>query len=290
MKLGLLFLILLHLAQPGVLRALDKPGKVEQLRQLTRLVIEEDTTWSGEQLIEGIVVVKKGATLTIAPGTKVSFSRTDIDNDGIGEGELIVEGSLNAKGTKAEPILFTSAAVAPRKRDWKFIMINFSQGSTLEYCIIEYAFSAVQVHFSSCTIKNCILRNNEDGLRFSTARLELSHNEIYQNIYGLRYEERGSKAEVSYNVIRQNDYGIFCVFKSENLTLFEHNNVYDNHKYNLLLGNQQQADLGLPHNYWGSKDPNQVMEKIFAKNYEPFLGKVTILPLSQSPIPQAGLE
>ena len=36
-------------------------------------VIREDTTWSGAVTITGQTVVKKGATLTILPGTTVRF-------------------------------------------------------------------------------------------------------------------------------------------------------------------------------------------------------------------------
>lgn len=39
--------------------------------QSTAGTISEDTTWSGEVLLTGSVKVTNGATLTIAPGTKV---------------------------------------------------------------------------------------------------------------------------------------------------------------------------------------------------------------------------
>ena len=48
-------------------------------------VITEDTTWSGEVIIEGVVVVGRKATLSIEPGTTVRFKKIDSNNDGIGD-------------------------------------------------------------------------------------------------------------------------------------------------------------------------------------------------------------
>ena len=70
-------------------------------------VMREDTTWSGEVTITGQTVVKKGATLTILPGTTVRFLWIDEDGDGIGDSELNVEGRIVARGEKGTGITFT---------------------------------------------------------------------------------------------------------------------------------------------------------------------------------------
>ncbi len=80
-------------------------------------VIERDTTWEGEVRIEGQTVVKRGATLTILPGTTVKFLWSDEDGDAIGDGELNCEGRIVARGTKESPIRFTSAREAPKPGD-----------------------------------------------------------------------------------------------------------------------------------------------------------------------------
>ncbi len=73
-------------------------GAAEPLR-LDKGVIADDTTWSGAVILRGQNVVKKGATLTILPGTRVRFVWIDEDGDGIGDGELNVEGRIVARGT-----------------------------------------------------------------------------------------------------------------------------------------------------------------------------------------------
>ena len=59
-------------------------------------VIKEDTTWAGDVVVDGVVVVGRGATLTIAPGTTIRFRQRDTNRDGIGDSEIRVLGRLLA--------------------------------------------------------------------------------------------------------------------------------------------------------------------------------------------------
>ncbi|NIQ93418.1 MAG: hypothetical protein GWN87_03835, partial [Desulfuromonadales bacterium] len=78
-------------------------------RVLGDTVISGEETWSGVVRIDGIVTVKKDGKLTILPGTRVLFARNDVDGDGIGDSEILVEGEIVARGTDDAPILFSSA-------------------------------------------------------------------------------------------------------------------------------------------------------------------------------------
>ena len=70
------------------------------------LTLTADKTW----ILDGLVVVKEGATLTIEPGTTIA------GRDGTGDATsyMIVEkgAEIIADGTAAEPIVFTSTKVA----------------------------------------------------------------------------------------------------------------------------------------------------------------------------------
>jgi len=59
----------------------------------------KDTVWSGTAEIEGLVIVAKGVTLKIEPGTVIKVH-------GYWNTKLIVQGSLHAIGTKEKPIRF----------------------------------------------------------------------------------------------------------------------------------------------------------------------------------------
>ena len=53
----------------------------QQVLEVSKLTISEDTTWSGNILLAGDVYVEPGVTLTIAPGTIVRFKRIDETGD-----------------------------------------------------------------------------------------------------------------------------------------------------------------------------------------------------------------
>lgn len=67
-------------------------------------------TSSNEYVLEGIIQVRNGATLTIQPGTII---RGQPKGAGFNPGTLVVtrSGKINAVGTAANPIIFTTAAL-----------------------------------------------------------------------------------------------------------------------------------------------------------------------------------
>ncbi len=80
--------------------------------------IEEDTVWSEDMIIDGIVTVKDGAVLTVEPGVVVRGKN--------GSALVIAQGSrLEAVGTAEDPIVFTSSqAEGSRARgDWGGIVL-----------------------------------------------------------------------------------------------------------------------------------------------------------------------
>ncbi len=247
--------------------------------------IRHDETWRGEVRVRGSVVVQKGATLTIMPGTTVRFERIDVDGDGIGDSELCVEGGLVAEGTRERPILFTSAEAQPAPRDWKYLFINLSRRAVLSHCVSEYAFSGVQVHFSRASVSRCTFRRCVDGLRFSTAEGEFTENRMTGNVYGVRYEERGSTVLLARNEITGNKVGIFCVMESPGRIVIEGNRIHGNADYDFKLGNRQRTDIPARRNWWGTADPAAVRAKIFDKGTEPELGAVLFEPLLAAPPP-----
>ncbi|MFM7024401.1 MAG: T9SS type A sorting domain-containing protein [Flavobacteriales bacterium] len=85
--------------------------------------ITTNTTWTSNKtyILSGQIYVKNGATLTIQPGTVIMGNKAST-----GAGLFICQGSkINAKGTAAQPIVFTSNQ-APGSRamgDWGGIIL-----------------------------------------------------------------------------------------------------------------------------------------------------------------------
>ncbi|MCX7769670.1 MAG: hypothetical protein N2202_01150 [Proteobacteria bacterium] len=248
-----------------------------------------EEVWRGEILVEGVVAVRKEGKLTIEPGTVILFKSIDIDDDGIGDSELYVEGTIIAKGSKDAPIVFTSESNDKIPSSWKYIMVNHAKYAYFEHVLFEGAFSGLQVHFTKAIVKNSIFRNNVDGFRFSTANIYVCNNKMTKNRHGIRYEERDSKGIIEFNSIQENEIGIFPVTKCGDKVNFRYNNIEKN-GYNIKVGDEQKENLSFKNNYFGMIFESEIRKKIYDKHFDKNLPIVNIKPYSKKPFLESDVK
>ncbi|MDW7679784.1 MAG: hypothetical protein SCK70_04425, partial [bacterium] len=113
--------------------------------------ISSNEIWSGQIYVGDDITVLSGVTLTIELGTTIKFASGT---------ELKINGTLNAQGSSANPITFTSANASPAAGDWNWIKFDSGTG-TLEYCNIEYARFGLWFYgaASDPTVENCTVEN-----------------------------------------------------------------------------------------------------------------------------------
>ena len=271
-------------------------------------VIKSDMVWSGQVTVKGVVVVGRGATLTIKPGTTVLFEKVDSNNDSIGDSEIRVLGRLLARGTDDKPILFQSGALNPHRKDWSYILFFTSgQVSVVEHCVIKHGFSGLQAHFSTVNIANVTFQDNHEGLRFGRAKLTIKNNRFVDNDIGIRFTRMEGPVTISLNEIRKNRIGVFLVPSGQNTQdffepdrtgkpwntgrlLITKNNISDNSWYNVSLGEKQFWDLDMSDNWWGTSDIMKIRQTVFDKLRDETLGSVILEPVAADAIPEAGLQ
>jgi outer membrane protein assembly factor BamB len=232
-----------------------------------------DTTWSGRIVIDGQVKVFKGATLTIAPGSDIAFVRRDDDKDGLGDGTLIVEGSLRALGTPAQPIRFRSAAMAPQPGDWLEIRVDFSKEAQLRYCEIRDSAHALHAHFTKAIVEDSHIHHNIDGSRLGQGSFIFRRNLIEAN-EGKGINFRNATIDITANIIRHNSAGIFLLETDRHPTI-AHNNIYANSD-NLRLGDFFHRDLRIGSNWWGTALPDEVAATIYDQVKDATLGRAFV--------------
>ena len=92
-----------------------------QAPPVVKRLITEDTIWRGHIHITDNVTVESRVTLTVLPGTLVTFKHYR----GYCEPErrlgLIILGSIIAEGAPDQPIYFTSDAPDPQNGDWSTV-------------------------------------------------------------------------------------------------------------------------------------------------------------------------
>jgi hypothetical protein len=102
------------------------------LSGMTNLITGEVTnnvTWSGTNLLRGMVIIRPTAAVAIDAGTRLLM------NTGA---TLRIEGQLLANGTSNQPITFTRATTST---NWGRILFVRAAPSRLQHCVIEFANS-----------------------------------------------------------------------------------------------------------------------------------------------------
>ncbi len=140
--------------------------------------LTQDEMWTGEVLITGDVVIPGGVTLTVQPGTVITFSGDGSDNDAetavfndlwFGKSNLVVRGDLIIKGEEDNKVIIGGSipdANSPAPVWWGGIIFEgLNVASLIEYAEIRYADVALVFTGSSLAwIVNSTIANNDVGI------------------------------------------------------------------------------------------------------------------------------
>lgn len=296
-------------------KVMDVPGQAEERVQpetivgtpggapvvLDDTVITHDTVWQGEIIIQGVISVKRGVTLTIRPGTMVRFKKIDRDKNEIGDGEILVEGRLIARGTAGSKILFTSAEKKPAANDWSYVQFLASnRGNVIEHCRFEYAFAGVMIHYAEVKISDSVFQNNNRGVHYNTADLNIDHCTFVENRIGIRFMRFEGNVLITNNDISRNDIGVLFVRQHVNAVDFERlnrgkelpriegNNIFANRTYNFSLGEGQERDVTVAGNWWGATKRESIAELMYDRSKDESLSNILFEPFLSEPVRNAG--
>ncbi len=176
--------------------------------------IEGNTTWDQcEVVLLESAVVPAGSTLTIKPGVVVKGNY--LGTGGFGNVSLTVDGLLQAAGTKAAPIAFTSLKA---DRGWAGLVFR-SQANTLQNVVIEKARTGVTIATGGAvditdaliqgvtlqnempvagvmagmdvvaTFERALVKGFQNGLQLSNAQhLVITDSVVRENVIGVRVD------------------------------------------------------------------------------------------------------
>ncbi|RMH77810.1 MAG: right-handed parallel beta-helix repeat-containing protein, partial [Calditrichaeota bacterium] len=262
--------------------------------------ITRDTRWAGQVFIDGDVIVRPGAVLSIAPGSRIIIeANRDVTRSGRDPQrvELIVLGKLLARGEKGEgKIIFTSSAREPHLGDWYGIVIkNRREPSLLDNCVIEYAHIGVTCYGSSPVLSNSEIRfNHYAGVSCEVrSRAILRRCTLMGNDFAGLVCELASSPIVENSVITQNENGIIIFDRSapdlgqaqagENASRGQ-NRIFNNFEVNIY--NQSDREIFAQNNIWNVEDPEEIHQTIVDNADDPGFGQVVIEPMyREAPAP-----
>jgi len=229
--------------------------------------INDDTTWDGEFHVLKRLDVNVGSTLKVAPGSVVKFGR---------KSSLWAFGNFEALGTVDRRIRFTAMEKTDDKTYWDQLTTERAS-ARFSNCDFEYAYMAVHVHFSDVEIDGCTFRNNDSGVRFRGGPVEINNSLFEKNVYGMvSYLARGYIRD---NIFTANETGILIRAERNGGMTIERNNIFDNQRHNLRMGDfNPQEDITAKNNWWGEGDPKA---KIFDELNEPGIGMAFYEPYAE---------
>jgi len=184
-------------------------------------LITSDTYWTvngSPYIVAGDILVRNGATLTIEPGVEVRFAP--------GRFLGVLDGTLIARGTAANRILFTTNAPRPTARvdRWRSIWFgdgaadaqfdhegNYVGGSIIEYAVIEYA-GWKEPPFPP---GNTVDERNAAAILLINAAPYLVHNIVQENLRGGIGCYWSSGVRIEGNSLVNNGYGLGIFYNSE---------------------------------------------------------------------------
>ena len=251
-------------------------------------IISTDTIWISDNIYHATnnVEIPSGVTLTIAPGTTIDFDPGS---------ELEVSGTLIAKGTPDDNILFTCSDPHSSVY-WEGILFlnDSSPTSELTYCIIERAMRDIHVQSVSLLIQHDVIRlayNCGILLEGETqSQVGISQNLISDCFYyGIAIDTTSYvTVTVSENTITNNLRGVFLSMMSTNVSISS-NNLYSNSEYNLRAEGTGRStnvkSIDATNNWWGTADKTSIEQSINDHNEDLTAPTVIFIPFASALIP-----
>lgn len=229
-------------------------GPVYQIGPTLDGQINADTTLpAATYLVLGNVEVAPGVTLTISPGATLLVA---------GDYVLRVKGTLNATGTSAQHVIFTSSASVPAIADWSGIEITSTATLlTIDYAEVSYADDGIYFNGTPAgigTVSRTSIHNNTIGIHVAAPSASPSvgpDNEITANKFGLKVVGNSTAAQNPMPVVHGN---------SIHDNVYSGTTVYD--YYAQSFGNPTGTVLDATGNWWGTTNPATIASHIYDLN------------------------
>ncbi|MEJ2195967.1 MAG: NosD domain-containing protein, partial [Ignavibacteriaceae bacterium] len=178
--------------------------------------LTQDVTWSGTNLVTGIIKIPSGKTLTIANDAVINFKHDgalEVEDNGTltiqpgvalnfyNSSSIVVEGTLDVQGSSSNKVTFDRAESSGT---WGSIIFDgsTSSGSSIGFANITYSSDLQCLNGADVTIENSIIENCTNGIYIYNSQPDILNNQIIEptnnGIYG---EASGKQPLIKGNVI-----------------------------------------------------------------------------------------
>ena len=163
-------LLALTLLLPAIASATDVRG-----------TLSTHTVWTrsgSPYLLKGDVTVAWGTRLTLEPGVQVIAASEDALGSGVDPRrvELIIDGALVVRGTRARPVEFTTLG---DNGSWYGIRVRGGRGTVIDGASISRAHQGLSLGMSAVVRNTSVSATSENCLEVSWGRATLESNRLH---------------------------------------------------------------------------------------------------------------
>lgn len=229
--------------------------------------------WRGDIVIRRQVVIGKGSTLYIGPGTRITVEMEAVPEGIDAPKPLLVTGRLVVDGREKRPVVVTG------KSGWGEIFLDDAV-AVIRHVNIENATWGFHIHGGFVLIEGCELSRSVGGMRTYRGGIYVNRCFFHDTNVAIRYWEGGPVVRGSR--ITGNRVGIF--FREGRSSAIFRDNYLDNSEYNLKMGDFSTGFPDVRGNFWGTADMGEIEAKIFDGRDRAF-SRDDILPIHVTPPP-----
>ncbi|MBI4650762.1 right-handed parallel beta-helix repeat-containing protein [Candidatus Desantisbacteria bacterium] len=199
-------------------------------------IISHDTTWSGNIFLDNGILLEKGKTLTITPGTTIILKRLPANKN---NPVMRIEGNIKAIGTPDRIIEFNGVTGLPMS--WDGIYFFDSSESEISYSKILNSSTAVTCEKSSPVLTNNTLANNITGIKIiKECNPVIKENIIKNNMYGITCDEGGAPLVIK-NLFEENNESGLTFKEGSNPSILE--NTFNKNNIGIFSGHSPGSPI-----------------------------------------------
>jgi hypothetical protein len=194
--------------------------------------VETDTQWEGEVFVAGTVMVREGATLTLAAGTQITVGPNS---------RLLVEGGLISEGTEAEPVSLQSHGN-------QFSRLTVYGSATLQHMIFDRVHLKLEGNgveaIESCTFNNVevVVLNRDADFAIRNAQFSLDR---FWHEYNLMMREMSGATLIESSTFVGGHRGISWEWIDPSASLTVKDSDFSQHYYGILAGTYTTETEGM---------------------------------------------
>ena len=209
------------------------PWTTNQTGLLHGYLFKDHTIMAGSHTVVGDLVIPKGVNLVIEPGATLLFKSSDDMAGGSDRAkpELIVYGTLSAKGVPSQQIHLRAESSSTTKGAWYGIRVMSGGRADLQYASVRGARYGVESYGTANLGDTEVAYCSSYGIYTRGGGLVFEKGRIHRNQYGV-YATGGSTKLSYVQVFRNTSYGVYGSYSSSTTTVsIDHSTIVYNSSY-----------------------------------------------------------